>query len=65
MSSQIVDLSAHEQVRSIRAGELSAVELLDETYRRIEAVEGRPPTTAPYLLDAMDLEKVHAFITRT
>jgi aspartyl-tRNA(Asn)/glutamyl-tRNA(Gln) amidotransferase subunit A len=65
MSSQIVDLSAHEQVRSIRAGELTAVELLDETYRRIEAVEGRPPTTAPYLLDAMDLEKVHAFITRT
>jgi aspartyl-tRNA(Asn)/glutamyl-tRNA(Gln) amidotransferase subunit A len=65
MTHSIVDVPAYEQARKIKAGELTAVELLDATLDRIEAVEGHPPTTDAYVLDASDLEKVHAFITRT
>ena len=65
MSAAIVDLPAHEQAERIKQGDLTAGELLDATLERIEAVEGRPPSSDPYVLDAADLEKVHAFITRT
>lgn len=65
MSASIVDLPAREQAERIKKGEFSAVELLEATFERIDAVEGRAPTSDPYVLDAADLEKVHAFITRT
>jgi aspartyl-tRNA(Asn)/glutamyl-tRNA(Gln) amidotransferase subunit A len=65
MTNPIVDLPAHEQARRIKAGELTALELLEATFERIEAVEGRAPTTESYVLDAADLEKVHAFTSRT
>jgi aspartyl-tRNA(Asn)/glutamyl-tRNA(Gln) amidotransferase subunit A len=65
MSASIVDLPAYEQAKRIKEGEFTAVELLNATLERIEAVEGREPTSSPYVLEAEDLEKVHAFVTRT
>lgn len=65
MSEHLCDLPAHEQARRIKAGELSALDLLKSTLDRIDAVEGRPATTDVYTPDPADLEKVHAFITVT
>ena len=65
MSEHLCDLPAHEQARRIKAGEISALDLLKSTLDRIDAVEGRPATTDVYTPDPADLEKVHAFITVT
>jgi aspartyl-tRNA(Asn)/glutamyl-tRNA(Gln) amidotransferase subunit A len=65
MSKPIVDLPAHEQATHIKDGDFTAVELLEATFERIDAVEGRSPTSEAYVLEAADLEKVHAFVTRT
>jgi aspartyl-tRNA(Asn)/glutamyl-tRNA(Gln) amidotransferase subunit A len=49
----------------VREREVSAEEILESTLDRIEAVEGRSPTTGNYQPDPGDLEKIHAFITVT
>jgi aspartyl-tRNA(Asn)/glutamyl-tRNA(Gln) amidotransferase subunit A len=65
MTQELCDLSAHELVRRLKLGEITAVEILESTVARIEAVEGRKPTTDPYQAEASDLERIHAFITLT
>ncbi len=65
MTREACDLPAHELVRSLKQGEITAVEILESTVSRIEAVEGRAPTTAPYQSEDADLEKIHAYITLT
>ncbi len=65
MSTPIVDLPAHEQARRVKGKDFRAVELLEATFERIEAVEGCQPSTEQYVLNAADLEKVHAFVSLT
>ncbi|MCK5318700.1 MAG: Asp-tRNA(Asn)/Glu-tRNA(Gln) amidotransferase subunit GatA, partial [Anaerolineales bacterium] len=65
MMEHLCDQPAHEQVRRIKGGEISAIELLNSTLGRIDAIEGRQATTEPYTPNPTDLEKVHAFITVT
>jgi aspartyl-tRNA(Asn)/glutamyl-tRNA(Gln) amidotransferase subunit A len=61
----LADLSAREQVHLLQKGEVSALELTEAALARIDAVEGRAPSLDPYQLKPEDLERVHAFITRT
>jgi aspartyl-tRNA(Asn)/glutamyl-tRNA(Gln) amidotransferase subunit A len=49
----------------VRRREVSALEILESTLERIQAVEGRTPTTEGNQPDPADLEKIHAFITIT
>ncbi len=59
----LADLPAHEIVRRIRAGELTAAQALDAALERIRAVDG-----APGRLDGgreEQADKVHAFVTVT
>lgn len=65
MTKELCDLSAHDLVRRIKQGEASAEDVLESTLARIEAVEGRAPTTAPYETQDSDKEKIHAYITLT
>jgi aspartyl-tRNA(Asn)/glutamyl-tRNA(Gln) amidotransferase subunit A len=65
MTVDLCDLPAHEIVRRVKAGETSAVGVLDSTLDRINQVEGRAPSTEPYREAAGDRDKIHAFITRT
>jgi len=65
MSGALCDLPAHVLVDRVKRKEISAVEILESTLARIEAVEGRAPSTEPYEPDPTDLEKVHAYITVT
>src|SRR5262249_43702180 len=57
------DLPAHELTRRLRAGEVSAVEIIAATLARIEAVDGRAPSTAPYQPQSGDEAAVHAYIS--
>jgi aspartyl-tRNA(Asn)/glutamyl-tRNA(Gln) amidotransferase subunit A len=59
------DLPAHELSRRIKAGEVSALEALESTLQRVQAVEGRTPSTASYAPGGDDAEKIHAYITLT
>ena len=65
MTPSLCDLPAREIVRRVRARECSAVEVLDSTLERVRAVEGRTPNSAPYVPDAADRDRIHAFITLT
>jgi aspartyl-tRNA(Asn)/glutamyl-tRNA(Gln) amidotransferase subunit A len=65
MSVELCDLPAHEQVRRLRAGEATAVEILESTLGRIDLVEGRTPSTSPYEPEPSDRAFVHAYITQT
>jgi aspartyl-tRNA(Asn)/glutamyl-tRNA(Gln) amidotransferase subunit A len=65
MTQQLCDLSAREMASLVRKGEVSAVEVLESTQMRINAVEGRTASTQDYKHDPADLDKVHAFITVT
>ncbi len=60
---ELCDLPAHELVAKLKKKEVSAVEILASTFQRIEAVEGRAPTTAPYQAQPDDAQKVHAYIS--
>ena len=62
---ELCDLSAHELAALIRKGEVSAVEALDSSLQRIEAVDGRPGSVEAYQATDEDAQKVHAFITLT
>jgi len=65
MTKPLCDRSAHELVGLLKAGEVSAVEVLDSTLERIQTVEGRAPSTAPYTSQPGDENHVHAYITVT
>jgi aspartyl-tRNA(Asn)/glutamyl-tRNA(Gln) amidotransferase subunit A len=65
MTKELCDLPAHEIVRRLKSGDASAVEILDSTLARIDAVEGRSPSTEPYQIEEADREKIHAYITLT
>jgi len=65
VTTELCDLSARALVDGLGRGEFSAVEVLESTFARIDAVEGRPASTAAYEAAEEDLEKVHAFITIT
>ena len=62
---ELCDLPAHELVRRLRAGETTAHAILESTLARFEAVEGRRPSTAPYVEQPDDRTKVHAYIVVT
>jgi len=60
---ELCDLPAHDVVAKLKKKEIKAVEILEATLRRIEAVDGRAPSTAPYQAQADDARKVHAYIS--
>lgn len=62
---ELCDLSAHELAGLLRKREVSAVEILDSTLKRINAVDGRPGTLEPGELTEADRQRVHAFIYHT
>ncbi len=59
---ELCDQTAHELVHQLKRREISAVEILESTFRRIEAVEGHAPSTAPSAQREADA-KVHAYIS--
>ncbi len=61
---ELCDLPAYELVAKLKARETSATEILAATFRRIDQVEGRTPTPAPYVPQADDDSKVHAYISQ-
>jgi aspartyl-tRNA(Asn)/glutamyl-tRNA(Gln) amidotransferase subunit A len=63
VTAELVDLSARDIARKVRTGEVSALEVLEQTLDRIAAVEGREPSTAPYNAQPEDTERIHAFIS--
>ena len=62
---ELCDYSALEMVRLLRAGEVSAVDLLDSALSRIEAVDGRVGSLEPGEITTEDRMRVHSFITLT
>ncbi len=62
---ELCDLSAIELSRLLHQKQVSAVEVLDATLKRIAAVDGRPGTLEPGDLSTEDRQHVHAFITLT
>jgi aspartyl-tRNA(Asn)/glutamyl-tRNA(Gln) amidotransferase subunit A len=60
---ELCDLTAHELVAKLKARETTAAQILESVFQRIEAVEGRAPSTAPYTPQPGDAEKVHAYIS--
>jgi aspartyl-tRNA(Asn)/glutamyl-tRNA(Gln) amidotransferase subunit A len=65
MNAALPDLPAREQSELFYKGEVSAIEIVEETLARISLVEGRSPSSAPYIPDPADLQKLHAYITIT
>jgi aspartyl-tRNA(Asn)/glutamyl-tRNA(Gln) amidotransferase subunit A len=61
----LCDLPAHEIASRVRAGELSAVEVLESALARIAQVDGRPGSLAPGEITPEDEARIHAFITLT
>jgi aspartyl-tRNA(Asn)/glutamyl-tRNA(Gln) amidotransferase subunit A len=61
---ELCDLAASELVARVKAREISAADILASTFRRIDQVEGRPPSTTPYKAEPGDEAKVHAFISQ-
>ncbi|MCC6189848.1 MAG: Asp-tRNA(Asn)/Glu-tRNA(Gln) amidotransferase subunit GatA [Anaerolineales bacterium] len=60
---QLPDLPAYDLVARLKAREVSALEIVEATLRRIEAVEGRAPSPEPYLPAPGDEAGVHAYIS--
>ncbi len=61
----ILEKSAFQIAARIRAGDLSAVEVLEAAFDRIKTVDGRPGSLDSGELSQNDKEKIHAFITLT
>ena len=60
----LCDLTAHELVAKLKAHDLTAVQVVESTLRRIDRVEGRAPTTAaPYAPQPGDDTHTHAYIS--
>jgi aspartyl-tRNA(Asn)/glutamyl-tRNA(Gln) amidotransferase subunit A len=62
---ELCDYSAYELTQMIRQRQVSAIEILGSTLKRIEAVDGRPGTLDPGEITAEDKNRVHSFITLT
>lgn len=62
---ELCDLSAHVMAGLIRKREVSAVEILESTLKRIQAVDGRPGTVSHEPLTKRDAARVHSFISFT
>ncbi len=62
---ELCDLSAHELSQLLRKRQASAVEILDSTLKRIQAVDGRPGTLEKTGPLPEDKERVHSFISFT
>ena len=65
---ELCDLTAHELVAKLKARDITAVEILESTFRRIDAVEGRAPSTGetaprPSAPHPDDARKAHAYIS--
>ncbi|MEP7356773.1 MAG: amidase family protein [Anaerolineales bacterium] len=60
---ELCDLPAHDLIRRLKAGEISAAAIVESSLRRIEAVEGRAPSPAPYTAQPGDETHVHAYIS--
>ena len=60
---ELCDLPAHQLVAKLRAREASAIEILEANLRRIDAVEGRSPSTEQYTPAPEDAAKIHAYIS--
>ncbi len=60
---ELCDHSAFELSGLLRQKQVSAVEILDSTLSRIQAVDGRPGTLEPGTLTDEDRKRVHAFIS--
>jgi aspartyl-tRNA(Asn)/glutamyl-tRNA(Gln) amidotransferase subunit A len=65
MKEALCDLPGHEQTRRIKAGECSAMQILESTLDRIRAVEGRTPVADGYQPEEADREKIHAYLAIT
>lgn len=59
---ELCDLTAHQLVTKLKAREITATQILESVFRRIDAIEGRAPSTAPYAPQPGDTDKVHAYI---
>ncbi len=62
MNPALCDLPAHALARQLRTGETTAAAILESVLERIQAVEGRRPSTAPYTPHPEDRHKVHAYL---
>jgi aspartyl-tRNA(Asn)/glutamyl-tRNA(Gln) amidotransferase subunit A len=65
MKEDLCDLPGYEQTRRLKAGECSAMEILESTLGRIKAVEGRRPSAEGYQPDQADRQKIHAYLVIT
>ncbi len=65
MTMNLCDQSAVELGKMLRRKEVSAVEILDSSLKRIEQVDGRPGTLTPGQITEEDKQRVHSFITLT
>ncbi|MFC1936566.1 amidase [Chloroflexota bacterium] len=62
---ELADLKAHELAALVASRQVSAVEVLEATLARIEAVDGSPGKLEPDADALSQTDKVHAFITPT
>lgn len=60
---ELCDLAGYELTRRLKAGETSAVAIVESVLRRIEAVDGRRPSAAPYTPQPGDERGVHAYLS--
>ncbi len=60
---ELCDLPAHELTAKLKTGQTTAVAILESTLQRIDAVEGRAPSTAPYEAQPGDEQTLHAYIS--
>jgi aspartyl-tRNA(Asn)/glutamyl-tRNA(Gln) amidotransferase subunit A len=59
----LLDASAHSLARQVRAGSLKAETVVAATLERIAAVDGRPPSSAPYVAEPGDERAIHAYLS--
>ena len=60
---ELTTLSAIEQAKMIRTGQISAAELLEATLERVQAIDGRSGSPDNHAEATEDREKIHAFVT--
>lgn len=60
---ELCDLTAHQLVAKLKAREITATQIIESVFHRIDLVEGRAPTTAPYTPQPGDTETLHAYIS--
>jgi aspartyl-tRNA(Asn)/glutamyl-tRNA(Gln) amidotransferase subunit A len=60
---ELCDLTAHEIAARVKSGAVTAVQVIESTLRRIDAVEGRAPRLEPCAPEPGDDQTVHAYIS--